>query len=267
MSHARNFRNTLPDYTPRASTAAGPEADFSTFASSVPRAALLGLFQETFEAVQGYRTSNPTIYTGSAGVALAMWHARRSLMRHCQACGGGDHAAAIAAATAAAAPVEPTAAGAVSLDAAALAALPSALLAAALDHVRTAVKSLTQGGPRNYSLSRGSRGGSMLDGGAGVHMTAALILHDAALSAGATDADALLRERDSHLRSFLDAYPSLPSLFVSRNDGQLLTATMAVTAMGTAAGNGQRERRVLVRQSRILAGGGNHMAPSCSGQY
>ncbi|GIL63572.1 hypothetical protein Vafri_17613 [Volvox africanus] len=105
-----------------------------------------------------------------------------------------------------------TAAAAPAEEATALAALPAALLAAALEHVRSAVKAL--GGPKGYSLTRGSRGGSMLDGGAGVHMTAALVLHDAAAAAAATSAAdssaasiALLRERDDHVRGFLDAYP------------------------------------------------------------
>ncbi|KXZ51592.1 hypothetical protein GPECTOR_12g556 [Gonium pectorale] len=58
----------------------------------------------------------------------------------------------------------------------------------------------------------------MLDGGAGVHLTAALVLHDAAAEAaagataataqaGPTAAAALRRERDDHVRSFLEAYP------------------------------------------------------------
>lgn len=71
----------------------------------------------------------------------------------------------------------------------------------------------------------------MPDGGAGVHMTAALVLHDAAVEAAAAAgsgaagaqgagtgggggggqaaeaAAALLAERDEHVRSFLDSYP------------------------------------------------------------
>ncbi len=80
------------------------------------------------------------------------------------------------------------------------------LLAAALEHARSAVKALT--GPKGYSLTHGSRGGSMLDGGAGVHMMAALVMHDAAASAGSeAEAVALRRERDEHVGSFLDMYP------------------------------------------------------------
>ncbi|GIL77346.1 hypothetical protein Vretifemale_6818 [Volvox reticuliferus] len=159
MSQARNFRNTFSDYVMTASNATSPAASLSASTSSVSRMTLLDLFGETFDAVQSYRTSNPTIYT---------------------AAGSTD-------------------------EATVLADLPAALLAAALEHARSAVKALV--GPKGYSLTHGSRGGSMLDGGAGVHMTAALVLHDAAAAGSSAASLALSRERDDHVRGFLDAYP------------------------------------------------------------
>ncbi|GLI59412.1 hypothetical protein VaNZ11_001295 [Volvox africanus] len=191
-----------------ASDATSPEASLSASTSSVSRMTLLGLFEETFDAVRGYRTSNPAIYTGSAGVALAIWHARRSLVVNCSAC----TTPAPAAEPPLQQPMSESRIAAPTEEATALAALPSVLLAAALEHARSAVKALV--GSKGYSLTRGSRGGSMLDGAAGVHMTAALVLHDAATAAAVTSAAdspeasiALLRERDDHVRGFLDAYP------------------------------------------------------------
>lgn len=162
---------------------------------------------------------------GTAGVALAMWHCRRSLLKHCSACAAtvrqqqqqqklskqqGDVASASGIRTqraSAAAPAGPSGAG---HEAARLAALPVELLAAALKHARAAAKALT--GAKGVALTHGSRGGSMLDGGAGVHMTLALVLHDAAVAEvePSETAVALRRDRDTHVRAFLEAYPVSP---------------------------------------------------------
>ncbi|KAG2440138.1 hypothetical protein HXX76_004251 [Chlamydomonas incerta] len=174
-------------------------------------------FQDTLAAVSTYHAHNPTVYTGTAGVAFALWHARRSLQRGVQQFHAGGAAAP------GAAPPAPLQG---SNDVTTLPAeLPSALLAAALEHGREALAGLAKKGA---SLASGPRGASMLDGGAGVHMTAALVLHDAAAAveaaaaaeaagagagggdgggAAAAAAAALRAERDDHVRSFLDSYP------------------------------------------------------------
>ncbi|GFR52268.1 hypothetical protein Agub_g14803 [Astrephomene gubernaculifera] len=234
--HPRHFRNRLPDFVEPSGLQVPSHDPIAAAASTIPREALLSLFRETADAVQSDLTHSPTIYTGSAGVAYALWHCQRSLRRGCnrhrQPPTPTSTATASGAAATASAPAGPTEDAPTLLPpppqqqhtasaSAATAAtggsgsveedkLPGALLAAAVERCRTSAAALR--GPKGLGLTHGSRAASMLDGAAGVYLTAALVLHDAAAAAeagggGGGTAAALRRERDDYVRSYLDLYP------------------------------------------------------------
>ncbi|KAG2498344.1 hypothetical protein HYH03_003603 [Edaphochlamys debaryana] len=231
----RHFPNKLSDWEapPGPATGAGAAAHFPAAAAveAVPRATLRSLFDETLQAVKDHQSSGPTVYTGTAGIAFALWHSRRSLLRDSSEFRPSPSSAS------ASTPTPSASASSTSST------LPAVLLESALEHARTATHGLSRKG-----LAHGSRSASMLDGAAGIYMTLALVLHDAMQEAAAREtgagagvgtgahgpgegqagahgrgggaaggggarggggggAKALERERDDAVRSFLDAYP------------------------------------------------------------
>lgn len=208
----RCFPNTLPDLpttSPAPANSAAAVAEREAAVSAVPRAALATNLLETLVAVRSYHSATPSIYTGSAGVAFALWQAYHSLRKHCaqhhqhtrprsarppspsahylSSPPAGPHAHGMPRAPPSPSPGplgSPPSPSAATPPMAAIAAGPeptdltTTLLAAALEHVREAISNVDR-------YAHGSRASALLDGAAGVHLTAAVVLNAAVTEAEA----------------------------------------------------------------------------------